>query len=298
MQTAQAMQSETTPLLQNGYAALSAHEQRRVAEFVGKEVGIQLPASKHTLVESRLRKRLRKLGFEGFKEYLDWVLDSPEGLHERLHLIDAITTNKTDFFREPDHFRYLTEEALPEVEKGRRQNGRRELGIWSAGCSSGEEPYTLSIVLNEAAERLSGLRFSILATDISKSCLATARNGVYPEQRIAPVPMPLRKKYLLRSRNPAESLVQMGPELKKRIQFGSLNLMVNSFSLPHKMDVIFCRNVMIYFDSRTREELVQRFKQQLVAGGYLFVGHSESLSGFENGLKQMAPMVYRKSVDG
>ncbi len=142
------------------------------------------------------------------------------------------------------------------------------------------------------------LKFDILATDVSKTSLATARNGVYPEQRITSIPMPLRKKYLLRSRDPAEALVQMGPELKRRIRFGSLNLMVSSFGLSHKMDAIFCRNVMIYFNDLIRKELVQRFKQQLVAGGYLFVGHSESLNGMETGLEQVAAMVYRKSVNG
>lgn len=294
MQTSQAIQPDAVSLPTNRFSALSERELRRVAEFVDRVAGIQLPASKQTLVEGRLRKRLRKLGFNEFKAYLDYVLDSPEGRHERLHLIDAITTNKTDFFREPEHFRYLVEKALPDVEKKRQLNGRRELKFWSAGCSSGEEAYTLSIVLNEAAERHSGLKFSILATDISKSSLDTARNAVYPERRIDPVSMPLRKKYFLRSRDPSEALVQMGPELRERIQFGSLNFMASSFGLPQKMDVIFCRNVMIYFNSQIREQLVRRFEQQLVPGGYLFVGHSESLNGLENGLEQVAPMVYRK----
>jgi len=265
-----------------------------VAEFIGKEVGIQLSASKHTLVEGRLRKRLRKLGFNGFKAYLDHVLNTLEGKNERLHLIDAITTNKTDFFREPEHFRYLVEKALPEIEKKRQLDGRRELSFWSAGCSSGEEAYTLSMVLNEAAERHRGLKFNVLATDISKSCLTTARNAIYPERRIDPVPMPLRKKYFLRSSDSTEELVQMGPELRNPIQFGSLNLIANSFGLSQKMDVIFCRNVMIYFNNSIREQLVRRFEQQLIPGGYLFVGHSESLNGLENGLEQVAPMVYRK----
>jgi len=295
MQSIQAIQAETVSPLQNNYSSLSVRELRRVADFIGRVAGIQLPASKHTLVEGRLRKRLRQLGFNEFKAYLDYVLDSPEGKHERLHLIDAITTNKTDFFREPEHFRYLVEQALPEMEKKLRLDGRRELGIWSAGCSSGEEAYTLSIVLNEAAERHSGLRFNILATDISKSCLDTARSAIYPERRIDPVPIPLRKKYFLRSRDSLEALVQMGPELRSRIRFGSLNLRANSFGLSQKMDVIFCRNVMIYFNSQIREQLVRRFEQQLVPGGYLFVGHSESLNGLENGLEQVAPMVYRKS---
>jgi len=287
------MQSDTTPQSQTG-CSLSKGELRRVAEFINDQVGIQLTGSKHTLVEGRLRKRLRKLAFKSYKEYLDYVLDSPEGKHERLHLIDTITTNKTDFFRESEHFNYLINKALPELGKRRLQEGRRELRVWSAGCSSGEEAYTLSIVLNEAVEVHSGLTFSILATDISSRCLDTASRAIYPEQRIAPVPMPLRKKYFLRNSDASKELVQMGPELRSRIKFGSLNLMSSNFGIPQKMDVIFCRNVMIYFNDEIREQLVRRFEQQLVPGGYLFVGHSESLNGLENGLEQVAPMVYRK----
>lgn len=269
-------------------------ELQRVAEFIDKEVGIQLPESKHILVEGRLRKRLRLLGYKSYKEYLDYVLVSPEGKHERLHLIDAITTNKTDFFREPEHFDYLVNKALPEIEKKRRLDGRKELHVWSAGCSSGEEAYTLSMVLHEAAEVQSGMKFNILATDISKSCLDTARSAIYPENRIAPVEMSLRKKYLLRHRDKKAALVLMSPELRAKIKFGSLNLMDKNFEVPQKMDVIFCRNVMIYFNQTVREQLVQRFEQQLVPGGYLFVGHAESLNGFKKKMEQVSPMVYRK----
>lgn len=286
--------SEDLVLMQNSYDSLPERELQRVARFIGQEVGIQLSDSKHTLVEGRLRKRMCQLGYMEFKPYLDHVLDSIEGKHERLHLIDALTTNKTDFLREPAHFNYLVEKALPEVEKKLKADGRRELDIWSAGCSSGEEAYTLSIVLNEAIQKQSALRFNILATDISKSSLETARNAIYPERRIEPIPMPLRKRYFLRSRNPGEALVKMGPELRRHIQFASLNLMNNNFGLNNKMDIIFCRNVMIYFNNEIREQLVNRFEQQLIAGGYLFVGHSESLNGLNIGLQQVAPMVYRK----
>jgi len=286
--------SKSIRLPQASHPVLLEKHRLRVESFIGSEVGIQLPASKHTLIEGRLRKRLRLCGFKQFNEYLDYVLENDEGKNERLHLIDAITTNKTDFFREKDHFSFLVEQALPAMEKNRNQDGSLELNIWSAGCSSGEEAYTLSMVLNEAAERHRGLKFSILATDISKSCLNTARRAIYPERRIDPVPMSLRKKYFLRSSGSTEELVQMGQELRSPIQFGSLNLIANSFGLSQKMDVIFCRNVMIYFNNPIREQLVRRFEQQLVPGGYLFVGHSESLNGLENGLEQVAPMVYRK----
>ncbi len=281
-----------------GTMSLSLRELRRVATFMDKEVGIQLPDSKQTLVEGRLGKRLRKLGYNRYEDYLDFVLANPKGRHERLHLIDALTTNKTSFFREPEHFEFLLNTALPEICKNKQTDGNRKLNVWSAGCSSGEEAYTLSLVLNEELQNPAGLKFSILATDISDSSLATAKAAMYPEERIEPVALKLRQKYFLRSRDQALALVQMGSELRSKVQFGSLNLMNKSFGLKQKMDVIFCRNVMIYFDSQVREQLVRRFAQQLVPGGYLFVGHSESLNGLDIGLTQVAPMVYRKQDIG
>ncbi len=273
---------------------LSDKEMARVSEFIGKHVGIQLPATKKTLVEGRLRRRLRKLGFTCFKGYLDYVLVNPEGENERLHLIDVITTNKTDFFRENAHFEYLVNHALAELEKSRKNDGRQDLKMWSAGCSTGQEPYTLSIVMNEAMANFAGMRFDILATDISHTCLQTGSRGVYTEANIEPVPMELRKKYFLRSRRSDDELVQMGPELRNTITFKSLNLMDETFTLPHKMDAIFCRNVMIYFNNEIREQLVARFEKALLPGGYLFVGHSESLNGIKTTLTQVGPMVYRK----
>ena len=275
-------------------AELTEGELKRVAAFIGDEVGIQLPESKHKLVESRLRRRLKALDFNDFKSYLDHTLESVEGEHEKLQLIDVITTNKTNFYRESDHFDYLQQSAVPELEKIKMNDARRELNIWSAGCSTGEEPYTLSIILNEIASNQKNFLFNILATDISHSCLSTGSRGVYTENQAEIIPLELRKKYLLRSRNSAEGLVQMGPLLRQCIRFKSLNLMDRRFSLAEKMDVIFCRNVMIYFNNQLREELVARFENQLIDGGYLFVGHSESLNGIKTSLKQVAPMVYRK----
>ncbi|MCP3688829.1 MAG: protein-glutamate O-methyltransferase CheR [Gammaproteobacteria bacterium] len=292
------MQSSQPIQLDGHIDALLQEDLQRIIKFIDREVGIQLSASKHTLVAGRLRRRLYKLGYKSYSDYLSYVLDKTEGKHERLHLIDALTTNKTDFFREPTHFRYLIDQALPELQHQGKQNGRRELHIWSAGCSSGEEAYTLAIVLNEALEQSVGMRFSILATDISASSLDTARSAVYPEQRIQPVPHAIRKKYFLRSSDPAEALVQMGPKLRDRVRFASLNLMSRNFNLAEKMDVIFCRNVLIYFNTETRTNLIHRFEQQLAPGGYLFVGHSESLNGLNTSLQPVAPMVYRKSAGG
>ena len=269
-------------------------DMNRVSEFILENVGIQLPESKHILVEGRLRKRLHALGFTKFRDYLDHALDDSEYRSERLHLIDAITTNKTEFFREPEHFEYLLSEVLPIVENNRIRDNRKELCLWSAGCSTGEEPYTLSMIMHEAAELLPGLKFNILATDISQSCLTTACSGVYTEKHIFPVSMELRKKYFLRSKNSDEHLICMGPELKSKVRFEVLNLIDKQYNLKQKMDVIFCRNVMIYFNKIVCEELIERFTLNLVQGGYLFVGHSESLNGIQTALRQVAPMIYRK----
>ncbi len=276
------------------HESLQESQLKRVADFIGNEVGIQLPMSKQKLVEGRLRRRLKILGYSDFKNYLDYTLESPDGELEKLQLIDVITTNKTNFYRESDHFDYLSSDAVAELEKIKKNESRRELNFWSAGCSTGEEPYTLSIVLNEIAAKNKDLKFNILATDISHSCLSKASRGIYTSRQIDVIPMELRKKYLLRSRNANEDLVQMGNKLRCSIKFKMINLMDKQFNISQKMDAIFCRNVMIYFDNDFREELVGRFERQLINGGYLFVGHSEPLSGIKTTLKQVAPMVYRK----
>jgi len=274
-------------------AILSEHELKRVADFIGAEVGIQLPMAKRTLVESRLSKRLRVLGFNDFKTYLDHTLESTDGALEKLQLIDVLTTNKTSFYREPDHFNYLVEHAVPTIIKN-SEGSRREINIWCAGCSTGEEAYTLSIEMNEMASAGDKVLFNILATDISHTCLSKASRGIYTDRQAESIPLELRKKYLLRSRNADSALVQMGPKLRQRIKFKSLNLMDDRFDAPKNMDVIFCRNVMIYFNNELREQLVARFERHLASGGYLFVGHSESLNGIKTTLEQVAPMVYQK----
>ena len=276
--------------------SLTNKQLARVSEFIGDEVGIQLPGGKRSMVEGRLRKRLRTLGFTCFDEYLDFTLKTPDGEYEKLHLIDVITTNKTDFFREPEHFQYLVNEALPKLERNRRQASRTDINVWSAGCSSGEEPYTLAMVLSEAAVATKGLRFNIMATDISQSCLKQGRSGIYTEAKVKPVPLALKKKYILRSADAKSGIVKMGSEISRLIRFASLNLMTRKFPIQKEMDAIFCRNVMIYFNNKIREELVNRFEKQLVPGGYLFIGHSESLGGMNTRLVQVGPMVYQKPM--
>jgi len=274
----------------SGLSAMSEKEFRRLSEFVHSECGIKLPPSKKVMVEARLQKRLRTLGMPGYREYYDYLF-SPAGLSEELvQLIDVITTNTTEFFREARHFDILTQEVLP---AWRAANGPRMFRVWSAGCSTGEEPYTLAIVLSEFSHGVTAFRFSILATDISTRVLSMAKNGVYPEDRVAKLSLELKRRYLLRSRDKSKKLVRLAPEVRRLVEFRRLNFM-ESFAFSEPMDIIFCRNVMIYFDRSTQEQLLRKFCSQLRPDGYLFIGHSESLTGMDLPLRQHAPTVYRK----
>jgi len=249
--------------------------------FIQEECGIKMPPAKKTMLEGRLRKRLRNLGMKSFNEYCDYLF-SPEGMNaEAAPMIDAVTTNKTDFFREPDHFEYLMREALPELIRIKSPNGRGGLRFWSAACSTGEEPYSIAMVLSEFCENQPGLLYTILATDISFDVLTRASRGIYEHDRIEPVPMALRKKYLLKSKDRTKTLVRVVPELVERIEFRRLNLMQEDYELRKPMDVIFCRNVLIYFDKPTQETIVNHLSRHLMAGGYLIVGHSETLHSFD-----------------
>jgi len=263
----------------------------RFSEFIKTELGIKMPASKKTLLEARLQKRLRDLCMASHEEYCDYLF-SPQGMDEELpNLVDVVTTNTTDFFREPKHFELLTSSILPELHA--RRGSSRNVNIWSAGCSSGEEPYTLSMVLSEFARLNPGFTFSILATDISTQVLRMAVRAVYPESKIGPIPIECRKRYLLRSKDHSKKMVRIGQEARSHVRFRRLNFM-EEFSFDGQLDVIFCRNVVIYFDRQTQEVLFSRFCRKLVPGGYLFIGHSESLAGMDLPLEPIAPTVYRR----
>ncbi|MCG6552292.1 MAG: protein-glutamate O-methyltransferase [Candidatus Magnetominusculus sp. LBB02] len=276
-------------------AVLNDKEFRRLSEFVESEVGIKMPPAKKTMLESRLQRRLRTLGISSFAEYADYVF-SPKGAEtELIHMIDAVTTNKTDFFREPAHFDYLTKHALPHLTSTTGAGIKRPFMLWSAGCSTGEEPYTLTMVLSEFSELSTGGRFSfnIIATDISTKVLNKAKEAIYEEPKIEPVPMPLRKKYLLRGKDRTNPCVRIVPELRRTVIFRRLNFMDDDFGFRETMDVIFCRNVVIYFDKQTQERLLGKFAKYLQPDGYLFMGHSESIGGLNVPFKQVAPTVYK-----
>lgn len=263
----------------------------RFSEFIKAELGIKMPASKKTLLEARLQKRLRELCMSTHEEYCDYLF-SPQGMEDELvNLVDVVTTNTTDFFREPKHFDLMQEKVLPELFA--RGGASRTMSIWSAGCSSGEEPYTLAMVMSEFARQNAGFTFKILATDISTQVLRMAVRAVYPETKIGPIPQEYRKRYLLRSKDRTRRLVRIGPDARNHVRFRRLNFM-EEFSFDGMLDIIFCRNVVIYFDRPTQEMLFSRFCRKLAPGGYLFIGHSESLAGMNLPLEPVAPTVYRK----
>ncbi len=273
---------------------LSPRDFTRLSSFIYDHCGIKLPPVKRTMIESRLRKRLRILGMESFSEYCDLIINGRGNEMELVTMTDLVTTNKTDFFREPEHFAYLTGNVLPEWCDATGPRRSHQFSLWSAGCSTGEEPYTLAMVLSEFAAQTPGFVFDITATDISTRVLDTARTAIYTKEKIAPVPMALRHKYLLKSRNPEQEVVRIIPELRRTVTFSHLNFMDRAFSMAKPLDVIFCRNVIIYFDRPTQECLINKFCDCLKPGGYLFMGHSETLNGLDVPLYSVYPTIYRR----
>ncbi len=268
---------------------------RRLADFIQDYSGIKMPPSKITMLEGRLRHRVRDTGAESLAAYCEMLFERNGLSAEAVHLIDAVTTNKTDFFREPEHFRILVQQALPTLLAERRAGDRARVKLWSAACSTGAEPYTLAMVLADWAEHLRGMRAIILATDLSSEVLTIARRAIYPEAMVSVVPPEFRQRYLLRSRDRSVRLVRIVPELRAWVRFERLNLMDEEYPFDHDFDVIFCRNVLIYFDKPTQRAVLGRLCQHLRAGGYLFLGHSESLAGMELPLHSVANTVLRSA---
>lgn len=273
------------------YAPMSVKTFQSLSLYIYQNFGIKLPPTKLKMVESRLQKRLRVLQMNSFSHYLDFVFSQEGQQEEHIHMIDLITTNKTDFFREPAHFEFLSSVYLPEFE---HDFSRTRLKIWSAGCSSGEEPYTLAMVLSEYNENHTPVDFNILGSDLSSEMLKRATNAVYAEEKIQIIPLYLRKKYLLRAKDTARKVVRITPKLRAKVSFFHQNLMSSVYQAPKDLHIIFCRNVLIYFDRPTQEKVIINLCQYLREGGYLFLGHSESITDLKVPLKQVRPTIYRK----
>jgi chemotaxis protein methyltransferase CheR len=278
-----------------GQFVITEREFQQFRALVLQQTGIALGDSKRQLVCSRLGKRLRYYGYSTFSQYYEHLAQQdPEG-QELLRMINAITTNKTDFFREAHHFDFLRSGLLPAMLTEAGVGGARRLRIWSAGCSSGEEPYSIAVTVLEGLPRPWAWDVRILASDIDTEMLAKGREGVYTEDRLSTVPTDMRERYFLRGRGTREGLVCVRPEVRDLVTFRRINLREESWPIRTQFDCIFCRNVIIYFDRTLQEGLVSRFLELLKPGGYLFLGHSESLLGMRLGLKYMGNTVYQKA---
>jgi chemotaxis protein methyltransferase CheR len=262
----------------------------RLSSYVTREYGIKLPVNKRSMLESRLNKKVKSLGLDNYKQFLDHIFSEEEKQGDLLHVIDLITTNKTDFFREPEHFKFLSGNFLPAWTE---QANRQTMNVWSAGCSSGEEPYTLVMVLEEFRKRNPAFNYSLLASDVSIRMIQAAFKGVYTLDKIAAISNEMRRAYFLRSKVQSD-LVRVKPEYRKKINYRRINFMDDGFGLiKHDYDIIFCRNVLIYFDKATQERVIRKFAEHLRPGGLLFLGHSESIMGMNVPFRQLRPTVYQ-----
>ena len=274
-------------------ANLSAQQFEFIRGLIYEHTRISIEPSKEDVVHSRLGKRLRALVLNDYDQYCE-LLQSPDGDAELQKLVDAISTNHTFFFREEQHFEFLKDRALKEIELDARDSSGRTFRVWSAACSSGEEPCSIAILLNEHPFMVDGLLSRLTATDISRDILKRAATGVYDLKRIRNMPDAWFRKYFLLGRNSTSGKCRVRPELQKGIDFRNLNLFQEDYGLRRNYHVIFCRNVMIYFDNESCEKLVNRLFDHLVPGGYLMVGHSESLMSVRHGFDMVQAAIYRK----
>jgi chemotaxis protein methyltransferase CheR len=264
----------------------------RLSEFITREFGIEMPGIKKTMLQNRLQKRIKDLGYPDFSDYIDYLFSEKGMQEEVIHMIDIVSTNKTDFFRENLHFEYLLNTLLPDLcPTGKRIN----LKFWSAGCSSGEEAFSLAIILAEYRIKNPLIDFLIYGTDISTRMLKTANQAIYREDRMNNIPLDLKLKYFFRSQNMEDNKVRIVPELREKVIFSRLNLIDEFYPVPFIFDAIFCRNVMIYFDREIQKKIILKLCSKLKKEGYLILGQSESIAGLNLPLKHIQPTIYMKT---
>lgn len=259
-------------------------------EFIEGNLGIKMPPAKKVMLETRLGKRMRALKIPTYEDYCEYVF-SKEGFEREVQqLVDVVTTNETDFFRENHHFDYLTEAVLPELIV---KKGLSELNLWSVAASTGQESYTLAMVLETFMRTSKPFRYRILGTDISETVLRIAHAGIYTEHQAAKIPTRQKKEFCLCSKDPEEKTIRFKPEIREKIMFRKLNLMDSSYPINRKYQVIFCRNVFIYFDRTTQHDVLHCIHEHLAPGGFLFMGHSENIGAVDLPLKSVSAAVYR-----
>jgi chemotaxis protein methyltransferase CheR len=270
---------------------LSEKDYDFIIRLVYEHSRINLGEGKRELVTARLGKRLRSLKLNTYGEYCD-LLRTPQGEEELVNLIDSISTNHTFFFREIKHFEFLEQEIIPKF--CTREQGGGTFRVWSAASSSGEEPYSIAILLSEYFANKPTWQWEVQATDISTKILAKARDGVFAEDRLREVKPDLLRKYFQKGIGKWEGHFRMKEFVRQKVHFHHLNLLQPTYPFQHAFPIIFCRNVMIYFDRPTQEQLVKKLTDLLLPGGYLLVGHSESLTGIKHSLKAVKPAIYMK----
>ncbi len=273
-------------------AELSDQDFKAFSQFIYSEFGIKMPPVKRVMLQGRLLKRIRQLNMSSYTQYKEYLFSQDGQREEIFNFLNVVTTNKTDFFREPIHFDFLKNHVLPEFDE---QNTHTPFKIWSAGCSSGEEMYTIAITLNEFKNIQPAFNYAMLGTDISQEVLSKASKGIYPLNKVDIIPLELKKKYLLKSKDKINPTVKIRPELQSHVTLKYLNLMDTSYSsINEQFDAIFCRNVLIYFDRPTQESVINKLSAKLKTGGYFFIGHSESLTGMDVPLEHIKPTIFRK----
>ncbi len=276
------------------YSPLNDEEFARLSQYIEGRFGIKLPPGKKTMLQGRLRKRLIALNMSGYSEYIRYLFSAEGARKEPTELIDVVSTNKTSFFREFRHFEILERTIIPEILAKRKDS--KPLMVWSAGCSTGEEPYSLAFLLQDMLQDKWPAGFIIHASDVSYNVLNTAQKAVYQGEKAVDIPERFRHKYLLRSKDHRKNLIRISSEIRKRVVFSIFNLLEN---FPNDKiaayDLIFCRNTLIYFDRSIQKEISMKFAESLKNGGYLFIGHSESLINMHIPLQNILPTIYQKN---
>jgi chemotaxis protein methyltransferase CheR len=272
--------------------ALRLRDFRQLRKLVYDEAGIHLPDGKRALCEARLARRLRELGLNSYAQYCELLLAADNGA-ERAYMLDCITTNETHFFREPKHFELLEKTVFPRFAALAAAGAMpRRIRTWSAACSSGEEPYTLAMCLLAAFPPASGWELELFASDLSTRMLDRAIEATWPIDKAKEIPEHYLKRFMLRGVGPQEGKLRCGPELRQLARFSRVNLNQPPYPLPGSLDLIFCRNVLIYFDAHSRLRVIDQLIDRLSPHGYLFVGHSESLHNVTRRVSLVAPSVY------
>jgi chemotaxis protein methyltransferase CheR len=276
--------------------ALTDRDLASIISLVYRKSGITLHEGKRALVTARLHKRLRAVGARSFSEYLSFVEHDHSG-DELVMLLDAIATNHTSFFREAEHFAFLQTRIVPEwlAAHGGGPGSLESLDIWSAACSSGEEPYTLAMTLLQTLPERERTRFRILASDLSTKALRMAEAGVYRIEKVQDLPIEILRAFFEKGLGAQDGWARVQPHVKRQVEFRQINLLETG-AVGRTFSAIFCRNVMIYFDRSVQQRVVTNLEQQLKPGGYLFISHSESLNGITHGLRWVAPAVYQRRL--